>query len=238
MISIIKHFDKTFIKYSIYHKTMKATKMQGIFQDRKRIFTENFCKGEKVYNEKLVKYKGKEYRSWNPYRSKLAAAILNGYIFMAEPAMKILYLGAASGTTVSYISDIVKDGLIYAVEISPIAAKRLIGLSEKRKNVIPIFSDANHPDRYSSIVSNVDLIYQDISQRNQADIFISNVSRYLKKKKKSILMVKARSIDVSLKPKKVYELVCSNLEENNLKIFDIIDLYPYEKDHSAIIVST
>lgn len=217
---------------------MKASKMQGIFQDRKRIFTENFCKGEKIYNEKLVKYKGKEYRSWNPYRSKLAAAILNGYIFMAEPAMKILYLGAASGTTVSYISDIVKDGLIYAVEISPIAAKRLIGLSEKRKNVIPIFSDANHPDRYSSIVSNVDLIYQDISQRNQADIFISNVSRYLKKKKKSILMVKARSIDVSLKPKKVYELVCSNLEENNLKIIDIIDLSPYEKDHSAIIVST
>ena len=238
MITIIKHFDKTFIKRSIYHKAMKASKMQGVFQDKKRIFTENFCKGERVYNEKLVKYKGKEYRSWNPFRSKLAAAILNGFNFMIEPDMKILYLGAASGTTVSHISDIVRDGLIYAVESSPVAAKSLISLSEKRKNVIPIFSDANHPDRYSSIVSNVDLIYQDISQRNQADIFISNVSRYLKKKEISILMIKARGIDVSLKPKKVYDLVCSKLIENNIKIVDKIDLSPYEKDHAAIIVST
>lgn len=217
---------------------MKASKMQGIFQDKKRIFTENFCKGEKVYNEKLVKYKGKEFRSWNPYRSKLAAAIHNGFNFTIEPDMKILYLGAASGTTVSHISDIIKDGLIYAVESSPVAAKSLISLSEKRNNIIPIFSDANHPDRYSAIVSTVDLIYQDISQRNQSDIFISNVSRYLKKKEKSILMVKARSIDVSLKPKKVYDLVCSKLKENKIKIGDTIDLSPYEKDHAAIIVST
>jgi fibrillarin-like pre-rRNA processing protein len=217
---------------------MKASKMQGIYQDKKRIFTENFCKGEKVYNEKLVKYKGKEYRSWNPYRSKLAAAILNGFNFMIEPDMNILYLGAASGTTVSHISDIAKDGLIYAVESSPFAAKSLIGLCEKRKNVIPIFADANHPDRYSSIVSNVDLIYQDISQRNQADIFISNVSRYLKSKEMSILMVKARSIDVSLKPKKAYDLVCKKLKENKLKIVETIVLSPYEKDHAAIIVTT
>jgi fibrillarin-like pre-rRNA processing protein len=217
---------------------MKASKMPGIFQDKKRIFTENFCKGEKVYNEKLIRYKGKEYRSWNPYRSKLAAAIQNGFNFTIKPDMKILYLGAASGTTVSHISDIVKDGLIYAVENSPVAAKSLISLCEKRKNVIPIFSDANHPDHYSAIVTNVDLIYQDISQRNQADIFISNVSRYLKEKQKSILMVKARSIDVSLKPKKVYDLVCSKLKEKKLKIIDTVDLSPYEKDHAAIIVST
>jgi len=238
MITIIKHFDKIFIKRSLYQKTMKASNMQGIYQDKKRIFTENFCKGEKVYNEKLVKYKGKEYRSWNPYRSKLAAAILNGFNFMIEPDMNILYLGAASGTTVSHISDIVKDGLIYAVESSPFAVKSLIGLCEKRKNVIPIFADANHPDRYSSIVSNVDLIYQDISQRNQADIFISNVSRYLNKKEISILMVKARSIDVSLKPKKAYDIVCKKLRENKLKIVETIDLSPYEKDHAAIIIST
>lgn len=237
MITIIKRFDKTFIKYTIYLKTMKASKMQGIFKDKKRIFTENLCKGEKVYNEKLVKYKNKEYRSWNPYRSKLAAAILNGFNFMIKPDLKILYLGAATGTTVSHISDIVKDGLIYAVENSPVAAKSLIELSEKRKNIIPIFADANHPDRYSSIVSNVDLIYQDISQRNQADIFISNVSRYLKKKEIGILMVKARSIDVSLKPKEAYDLVCSELKNNKLKISDIIDLSPYEKDHAAIVIS-
>ena len=238
MITIIKRFDKTFIKCTIYHKTMKTSKMQGIFKDKNRIFTENYCKGEKVYNEKLVKFKGKEYRSWNPYRSKLAAAILNGFNFMIKPDKKILYLGAATGTTVSHISDIVNEGLIYAVESSPVAVKSLIDLSEKRKNIIPILEDAFHPERYSSIASNVDLIYQDISQRNQADIFISNVERFLKKKETGILMVKARSIDISLKPQKAYDLVCSELENNKLKITDIIDLSHYEKDHAAIIIST
>ena len=218
---------------------MKNIEIEGVFKQGNRIYTENpsYCKGIQVYNEKLVKYRDKELRSWNPYRSKLAAAILNGFNFMIEPYMKILYLGAASGTTVSHISDIVKDGLIYAVESSPFAAKSLIALCKKRKNVIPIFADANHPDRYSYIISNVDLIYQDISQRNQADIFISNVSKYLKNKETSILMVKARSIDVSLKPKKAYDIVCTKLKENKLKIIETIDLFPYEKDHAAIIVS-
>lgn len=49
-----------------------------------------------------------EYRVWNPFRSKLAAAILGGIdqIHM-PPGSKVLYLGAASGTTVSHVSDIV-----------------------------------------------------------------------------------------------------------------------------------
>ena len=49
-----------------------------------------------------------EYRVWNPFRSKLAAAILGGIdkIHM-KPGSKVLYLGAASGTTVSHVSDIV-----------------------------------------------------------------------------------------------------------------------------------
>jgi len=219
---------------------MKPAEIQGIFKEKNRIFTENpkSCKGLRVYNEKLVKYKGKEFRSMNPYRSKLAAAILNGLTIEIKTNSKILYLGAATGTTVSHISDIIMDGIVYSVESSPVAVKKLIQLSEKRKNIIPILGDANHPDRYSSIVTTVDLIYQDISQRNQAGIFISNVARYLKKNGNGILMVKARSIDVSLEPKKAYELVCSELKEWGLKIKEKIDLAPYEKDHTAIIVST
>lgn len=216
---------------------MKEIKSLGIYKEKNRIFTENLCPGHKVYNERLLKSKGKEYRSWNPYRSKLAAAILNGFDFSIKSDNKILYLGAATGTTVSHFSDIIKDGLAYSIESSPVAVKKLLQLSEKRKNIIPILNDAFHPDRYSSIVSNVDLIYQDISQRNQAEIFISNVERYLKKNGIGILMVKARSIDVSLKPKEAYDLVCLKLKNNGLKIKEIIDLSPYEKDHTAILVS-
>ena len=219
---------------------MKPTEIDGIFRENDRIFTENLdsCRGTKVYNEKLVSYNNREFRSWNPYKSKLTAAILKGLKkinFTSES--KVLYLGAATGTTVSHISDIVKNGVVCSVEISPVAVNELIQVSEKRQNIIPILGDANHPDRYSSLVPSVDLIYQDISQRNQAEIFVNNVTRYLKKDGQGILMVKARNIDVSLKPKQVYKLVTKELNEHGFKIVDVIDLSPYEKDHAAIMVS-
>ena len=218
---------------------MKLTKIEGVYQQNDKIFTENLesCKGIKVYNEQLVSYKNKEFRSWNPYRSKLAAAILKGIIIKIDRDFNILYLGAATGTTVSHVSDIVKDGIVYAVENSPVAVTNLINVSQKRKNIIPILGDANHPDRYNAIVSSVDFIYQDISQRNQPEIFIENIERYLKKDGNGMIMVKARSIDVSLKPKQAYELVCSKLKEHGLEIIKTIDLAPYEKDHAAIYIS-
>jgi len=218
---------------------MKLTKIEGVYQQNDKIFTENLesCKGIKVYNEQLVSYKNKEFRSWNPYRSKLAAAILKGITIKIEKDVNVLYLGAATGTTVSHVSDIVKNGIVYAVENSPIAVTNLINVSQKRKNIIPILGDANHSDRYSAIVSSVDFIYQDISQRNQPEIFIENTERYLKKDGNGMIMVKARSIDVSLKPKQAYEIVCSKLKEHGLEIIKTIDLAPYEKDHAAIYIS-
>ncbi len=218
---------------------MKLTEIPGVFKDKNKIFTENpkSCKGIKVYNERLVKYKGKVFRSWNPYRSKLATAILNGLSIKINPNSNVLYLGAATGTTVSHISDILKEGLVYSVESSPLAVKKLIQVCEKRKNIIPILEDANHPDRYSLIVPIVDIVYQDISQRNQAEIFIENIKRYLKKNGFGIIMVKARSIDVSLEPKKAFDLVCSKLEGSGFKILNKINLNPYEKDHAAIMIS-
>lgn len=218
---------------------MQKTDITGVYKDKSQIFTENIkeSKGVKVYNEKIVKQKNKEFRSWNPYRSKLAAAILNGLEFKIKKDSNILYLGAATGTTVSHISDICKNGMIFTVENSPFAMKKLVNLCKNRPNIIPIFEDANHPDRYSSIVNIVDILYQDISQRNQADIFIKNIKNYLKEDGFGIFMVKARSIDVSLKPKETYDLVCSQLEKNRLIINSLIDLIPFEKDHAVIFVS-
>ncbi len=49
-----------------------------------------------------------EYRVWNPFRSKLGAAIMGGIDNIYMPVgSKVLYLGAASGTTVSHVSDLV-----------------------------------------------------------------------------------------------------------------------------------
>jgi len=217
---------------------MKETKIKGIYKDRNQLFTINpsNCKNKKIYGEKLVKIKDKQFRSWNPYRSKLSALLLKKIDLEIKPDFDILYLGAATGTTVSHISDILVNGAIYAVENSAVSMKKLLELCKKRKNVIPILEDAFHSDRYQSIVPKVDFLYQDISQRNQPKIFIENIERYLKKNKKAIIMVKSRSIDVSMKPKKVYEKVSSNLKDSGLKILDIVDLSPFEKDHAAIIV--
>ena len=221
---------------------MIKTSINGVFKDNGRLFTENLpdCKGLKVYDEKLIVYNNREYRSWNPYKSKLAAAILNGLkeINLFEGA-NVLYLGAATGTTVSHISDIIRDpGVIYAVEISPYAIKQLSRVCENRKNIIPILADANRLEEYENIVSKpVDLVYQDISQRNQTEIFIKNVKKFLDEKGQGILMIKARSIDVSDKPERIYGSVVKKLREVDLKVKYKIDLSPYAKDHVAIVVN-
>ncbi|KAF5743514.1 hypothetical protein HS088_TW08G00098 [Tripterygium wilfordii] len=77
------------------------------------LVTKNLIPGETVYNEKRISVQNEdgtkvEYRVWNPFRSKLAAAILGGVDnIWIKPGAKVLYLGAASGTTVSHVSDIV-----------------------------------------------------------------------------------------------------------------------------------
>jgi fibrillarin-like pre-rRNA processing protein len=219
---------------------MKNTNIEGVYKDCDKLFTENpiQCKGSKVYNEKLINKNGKEFRLWNPYRSKFAAAFLNGLKKInLLPNSTVLYLGAATGTTVSHVSDIIKNGVVYSVENSPIAIKKLFQLTKQRQNIIPILADANHPEKYSSLIPQVDIVYQDISQRNQAEIFYENTSRFLKENGQGILMIKARSIDVSLKPKKAYEHIYSELTDKGLKIIQTIDLAPYEKDHAAVLIS-
>jgi fibrillarin-like pre-rRNA processing protein len=219
---------------------MQPVDIDGVLKKQDRLFTENLesCKGVAVSDEKLMTIDGREFRSWNPYRSKLAAAIVKGLQQVTiRSDFNVLYLGAATGTTVSHVSDIVKNGMVYAVECSPIAMKKLLQVSILRQNIVPLLADANHPERYSSFVPSVDLLYQDISQRNQAEIFIKNSMRFLKKGGYGIFMVKARSVDVSLKPTRVYELVADEMRNQGLKVLDIRDLAPFEKDHAALSIS-
>jgi fibrillarin-like pre-rRNA processing protein len=217
---------------------MQPTEHPGIYKKNDKLFTRNpeTCKGVKVYNEQLINEDGYEYRSWNPFRSKLAAALLKGLKIDIPVDAQILYLGAATGTTVSHLSDIITNGTLYAVESSPVATINLLNVSEKRSNIIPLLADANHPERYQSIVPPVDFIYQDISQRNQADIFTRNRNAYGKTNGTGVIMVKARSIDVALKPRQAYELVCDYLQTQRFRIIKTIELAPFEKDHAAILL--
>ena len=148
----------------------------------------------------------------------------------------VLYLGASHGYTCSFVSDMVgEEGLIFAVDPAPRVMRDLVFLAEKRKNIAPVMADANHPEEYVSRVCEADIVYQDIAQKNQQDIFVRNCELFLKKGGYGLLAVKARSIDVKRKPKQLFEEIRQNLE----KIFTVIDyktLDPFEKDHCMIIV--
>lgn len=209
----------------------------NIYLKDNQLATENLVVGTSVYGEQLIKSDDKEYRIWNPTRSKLAASLLNGMEKLDIPEnSKVLYLGASTGTTVSHISDIIKDGLIYAVEFSPVTAKKLVRLANQRTNIAPILGDATKPKEYLNIVEKVDLVYCDVAQPTQTELFVKNMNIFAKEDGKGLLMLKARSIDVVQKPKKIFKEEEKKLKEKGFIVLEKIKLEPYEKDHIAFLV--
>lgn len=201
------------------------------------IATRNIVPQKRVYGEQLFEENNEELRIWNSYRSKLAAAILNGLekLNIAED-WKILYLGASTGTTVSHISDIAKDGLIYAVEFSPVSMRKLVRLCEIRPNIAPILADATKPKRYLNLLEKVDFIYCDVAQPNQTNAFIDNIDLFLKDDGLAMIMIKSRSIDVNQKPQKIFKQEEKKLKEKGFSIVEKVKLEPYEKDHICFLV--
>jgi fibrillarin-like pre-rRNA processing protein len=216
---------------------IKQWKFTGVFSDGENLFTKNLVPKNQVYGEELVLWKGEEYRVWNPRRSKACAMLRKGCkIFPFNEGSQALYLGAASGTTASHLSDITREGMLYCVEFSKRSFRDLIDVCDKRKNMVPVLADANKPSLYKTMVGKMDIVYQDISQRNQTEIFFKNLREFLKPKGFGVLMVKARSIDVAAKPKVIFLQAEEELRDFGLEILQNIPLKPYEKDHAAIVV--
>lgn len=208
-----------------------------VLDGERQLATLNLVEGNSVYGEKLVKQKEVEYRVWDPYRSKLAGAMKKGLNNLPiKKSMKVLYLGASTGTTVSHISDIVGlDGIVFAVEPAIRVGRELIeNVACKRGNVVPIIEDARKPQSYFSIFGKVDLVYSDIAQADQTDIAILNCHCYLKQDATILLVIKTRSIDVTMEPSAVVAHEAKRLKDNGFRIDQIINLDPFDKDHSII----
>jgi fibrillarin-like pre-rRNA processing protein len=206
-------------------------------EGQKKLATENLVIGNQVYKEKLIKKKDIEYRLWDPFRSKLAAVIMNGLeVFPFHDKSSVLYLGVSTGTTVSHISDIVgPKGIIFGVEHSSRVARDFLDrVASHRKNIIPILQDARQPQQYFSVYSKVDVVYVDIAQPDQTDIAIANCKMFLKNSGYLFLVIKTRSIDVTKAPKKIIENEKNKLNKN-FEIIQVIDLSPYDKDHAMVI---
>ena len=223
-------------------KVYPHEKFEGVywveFEDgSKRLATENLAPGVKVYGEILVKYEGKEYRVWNPYRSKLAAAILKGLEIMPiRRGTKVLYLGAASGTTPSHVSDIVgPEGVVYSVEFSPRVMREFVEkCAVHRKNMVAILADARFPTKYAPLVDVVDVVYADIAQPFQSKIVADNADLFLKEEGWILQAIKAMSIDVTREPSETYKREIEHLESRGYNVEDVVHLEPYDIAHAFV----
>lgn len=229
---------------------IEAHRHEGVFIARGKedaLVTLNSTPGKDVYGEKRISVDGPpgpdgavtklEYRVWNPFRSKLAAAILGGVdsVHMG-PGSKVLYLGGAAGTTVSHVSDIVgPTGCVYAVEFSHRPGRDLINMAKSRTNVIPIIEDARHPLKYRMLVPMVDTIFADVAQPDQARIVALNAHHFLKQGGNFVVSIKASCIDSTAQPEAVFAREVSKFQADNLKPKEQLTLEPYERDHAVVI---
>lgn len=210
------------------------------------LLTKNMDPGHDVYGEKRVSVQGEgadavrtEYRIWNPFRSKLGAAVLKGVAnIYIGPGTKLLYLGAASGTTVSHCSDIVgAEGVVYAVEFSPRCGRDLLSVAQRRRNIVPIIEDARHPLKYRMIVGMCDVVFSDVAQPDQARIVGLNSKYFLKKGGHLVMSIKANCVDSTMAPEHVIAAEVETLRTEKFFMQEQVSLEPYERDHAVVIAS-
>ncbi|XP_005281392.2 rRNA 2'-O-methyltransferase fibrillarin [Chrysemys picta bellii] len=224
--------------------TVEPHRHEGVFICRGKedaLVTKNLVPGESVYGEKRISVEDSElkveYRAWNPFRSKLAAAILGGIDQIhIKPGAKVLYLGAASGTTVSHVSDIVgPEGLVYAVEFSHRSGRDLINVAKKRTNIIPVIEDARHPHKYRMLIGMVDVIFADVAQPDQSRIVALNAHNFLKNGGHFVISIKANCIDSTAAPEAVFASEVKKMQQENMKPQEQLTLEPYERDHAVVV---
>lgn len=224
----IKHHPKF---AAIYNLTLE--------DGSQRLATKNLSPGRNVYGERLIKYEGTEYRVWDAFRSKLAGAILKGLETVPiKPNHSVLYLGAASGTTASHVSDIIGEkGHVYCVEFASRSIRDLVdNVCPYRTNISPILEDARFPEKYAMFIrGKVDDIYCDIAQPEQAKVLADNAKHFLKESGWVMLAVKAQSIDVTKEPSQVYEQEVRVLKRQGFRIEQVVHLEPYDKAHAMIV---
>lgn len=196
--------------------------------------TKNLYPGITVYGEQLFLDENEvEYRQWAHNKSKLASGLLNGLrLPNLTKGAHVLYLGAANGTTVSHVSDIVgEEGLIFAVEFSSRTMRDLYNLARIRKNIIPILADARYPEEYSDIVHAVDLVYCDVAQPNQSEILIKNSKAFLKADGMAFIAMKTRSISQKGRAKDIFDKEVKKIEENGFKTQKIVNISKIHREH-------
>ncbi len=216
---------------------MDETRWAGVFREGSELYTVNGQPGTKVYGETLRTVGGREFRRWDPFRSKLAALLKNG----APPDLfgrprTVLYLGGSHGTTASHLSDLWPEATVFVVEKSPTSFAPLLALSRRRTNLVPLLADAQLPERYRADVGVADLLYQDVAQRNQTQIFVENARACLASGAPGILMLKVRSVTQRRPAPVVVRESRGELGRAGLSVRAEVGLAPFSREHAALCV--
>jgi fibrillarin-like pre-rRNA processing protein len=186
--------------------------------------------GSAVYGEPTAD----GWRAWDPERSKLGGMFELGLDTGFAGGETVLYLGAASGTTVSHVADFA--GPTYAVEFAPRPARDLVDAAEPRDRLFPLLKDARKPRSYAHVVeSGVDAIVQDVATRGQAEVALRN-RQFLADDGRLVLAIKARSEDVTAAPADVFERALDRLRET-YEILETQRLDRYHEDHLGVVAT-
>lgn len=222
---------------------MKQTRFDNIYEDKNRRGVRLFTKSIypfRGFEETILKRNGMTLREVDPERSKLFAGVVKGLSQIGiREGVSVLYLGASHGYTPSYVSDIIGiDGRLWCIDVAPRVVRDLTFLCERRPNMLPLLGDCRHPETYKEFIPEpLDVVFQDIAQKDQVSIFLKNCDSYLKQGGFGVLAIKARSIDVTKKPAIIFKQTF--LELSAAKGYVIVDkkeLAPYEKDHIIYVV--
>jgi fibrillarin-like pre-rRNA processing protein len=195
-----------------------------VFDGRERLVT----RGETVYGEPSAD----GWRAWDASRSKVGAMLELGVDTRLDGGESVLYLGAASGTTVSHVADF--SGPTYAVEFAPRPVRDLLGVAEDRQNLFPLLKDARKPETYAHVVeSGLDCIVQDVATRGQATVARRN-RRFLRDGGILVAAIKARSEDVVASPEDVFDEVTTELAAS-YEILETKRLDRFHDDHLGVV---
>ena len=194
------------------------------FDGRDRLAT----RGDPVYGEPT----DGSWRLWDAGRSKLGATLELGLDTGLAGGESVLYLGAASGTTVSHVADFA--GPTYAVEFAPRPARDLVDVAEGRANLFPLLKDARKPATYAHVVeSELDVLVQDVATRGQARVAARN-RQFLRDDGRLLAAIKARSEDVTRAPDAVFEETLDELRDT-YEVLETARLDRYHDDHLAVV---
>ncbi|MFB6160610.1 MAG: fibrillarin-like rRNA/tRNA 2'-O-methyltransferase [Haloferacaceae archaeon] len=194
------------------------------FDGRERLAS----RGEPVYGEPT----DGDWRLWDAGRSKLGAMLARGMDVGLSGGDRVLYLGAANGTTVSHVADFA--GPTYAVEFAPRPARDLLDVAASRDRLFPLLKDAREPETYAHVVeADLDAVVQDVATRGQADVALRN-RRFLADDGRLLLALKARSEDVTAPPDAVFDRALADLRRG-YEVLATDRLDPHHDAHLGVV---